>query len=329
MATRRSARRPIGRESARDGFVYHFRGRTITDPRELERIESLAIPPAWQQVEIARSPKAKVLAVGIDAAGRRQAIYNPSFRRRRDRQKFARMIDFGEALPELRARVDKDLASRRLSKAKAVACVVKLLDEENFRVGNRQYSRRHGSYGVTTLRREHVRVTRSRIYFDYTGKSAKHHQHSLPDPRLARAVGRLLELPGEAVFKYRTRSGRINEVTSKHINAYIKKHAGSRFSAKDFRTWGATRLAVEFMRSTPVAEKDEAYAAHMVAFVADRLGNTPAVARGSYIHPVMLQLAEAQDGPAQVADAGRKRRARKRFSVAEQCALQLLGEHST
>ena len=309
--------------------VYRLAGRKVTSAREIERLNALAIPPAWTEVEIARSPSAKVLARGRDAAGRTQTIYHPAYRRRRDREKFDRVTRFAEALPALRARVDRDLRRRSLSRDRVVAGVVRLIDRQFFRVGNVEYAKSTGSFGATTVRREHVRVTSETVLFDFVGKSGKRHRRRVRDPRVARLVARLMELPGPEVFRFFDEDGIVHRLDSRHVNAYVKRHMGEEFSAKDFRTWGGTLLAASLLFEADPAELADAKAAAAarraaVREVAERLGNTAAVAQSSYIDPRVLG---AFENPAAVERVRSARiRPRRYFGVEEQRTLRLLRE---
>ncbi|MFD5600237.1 DNA topoisomerase IB [Leucobacter sp. NPDC058333] len=320
---------PITRHRIDDEFVYRRDGRRLTAAKEIARIEALVIPPAWTDVQIARSPAAKVLARGIDAAGRTQMIYHPRFRQRREREKFARLGRFGTALPKLRARVDRDLRRRRLSRERVVACVIRLIDLEFFRVGNAEYAAQHGSYGVTTLREEHIEATGRSVRFDFVGKSGKRHERRVADPRIARLITRLEALPGDEVFRFFEDTGVSRRVSSKHVNAYVKRVMGEEFTAKDFRTWGGSRLALSsLLEHDEEAFRTETSAAaaarDAVRDAATRLGNTPAVTRSSYIDPRVLALAEDADARARLRKARTKMRPRAHLSVDEQCLLTLL-----
>ncbi|RGE21008.1 DNA topoisomerase IB [Leucobacter sp. wl10] len=322
-------RPPITREVADGGFVYRLNGRRIRARSEIERLNALAIPPAWTDVEIARSPAAKVLARGVDAAGRTQSIYSPAYRRRMERRKFDRLVRFAEALPRLRARVDRDLRRRRLSRDRVTACVIRLIDREFFRIGNAEYAKRYRSYGITTLREQHVHPSGDSVEFDFVGKSGKRQRRRVRDRRVARLLRRLTELPGPEVFRFFDEDDVDRRLSARHVNAYVKRHMGSEFSAKDFRTWGGTLIAVRRLLEVEAEELAEprsaaAAAREAVREAAETLGNTAAVTRSSYIDPRVL---EAFEDPRAV-ERLRRERARKRprrfFSVEEQCALSLL-----
>ncbi|MBO1902423.1 DNA topoisomerase IB [Leucobacter weissii] len=329
---RRAERRSltITRRREDDAFVYLRRGRRIRSRREIERIEALVIPPAWEEVRIAHSPRAKVLAIGVDQAGRRQSIYHPSFRRRREREKYARLTEFADALPKLRARVDRDLRRRGLPKDRVVACVIRLIDLHYFRVGNHRYAELHQSYGVTTLTEEHVEASAGGLRFDFTGKSGKRQRVRARDARAARVVSQLLEIPGPEVFRFFDEDGVLRRVRSRDVNAYVRRHTGGgAFTAKDFRTWGGTLIACAELfasdaESWASPESRAAATRAIVQRVAERLGNTPAVAKGSYIAPRLLELCEDPEA----IEAARRERSRLRerthFSVDEQSLVRIL-----
>lgn len=333
-AGRATPRSAILRESVEGGFVYRYRsnGRRISRQSEIRRIEALAIPPAWTSVEIARSSRAKVLARGVDAAGRRQAVYHPSFQRRREREKFERLLRFGEALPRLRAGADRDLRRHRLSRARVVAGVIRLIDLQFFRVGNPEYSRRYRSYGITTLRGEHVEASEHAVTFDFAGKHGKRQRRRVADQRIARLIARLKELPGDEVFRFFDEDGVVHDLTSRHVNEYVKRRMGEEFSAKDFRTWGGTLHAATLLHEAWAAgELDSPGAAaravkRIVREVAELLGNTPAVTRSAYIDPRVLAAAERPDVWGRLAPARARMRPRRHLAVEEQYALALLRE---
>lgn len=325
----RRRRLPITREVEDGAFVYRLRGRRIGSRRELERLDALAIPPAWTEVEIARSPSAKVLARGLDAAGRTQAIYHPAFRRRMDRRKFDRVVRFGEALPQLRARVDRDLRRRRLNRDRVTACVIRLIDRELFRVGNAEYAERYRSYGITTLRARHVRVSSDSVEFDFTGKSGRRQRRRVRDPRVARLLGRLNELPGRDVFRFFDEDDVVHPLRARHVNAYVKRHMGAEFSAKDFRTWGGTLIVVRALLESDAEELSDPRRAAAAARAAVReaseiLGNTTAVTRSSYVDPRVLAAFEDPAAVERLQRARARLAPRRHLSAEERCALLLL-----
>lgn len=329
MASRRGTALHLTREWRGDTPVYRFRGRIVTGARENDRINALAIPPAWTDVRIARSPRAKVLARGIDAAGRVQTIYHPAFRRKQDRRKFDRLSRFGRALPRLRARVDRDLRRRNLSKDRVTACVLRLIDLQFFRVGNAAYAKQHGSYGVTTLRDTHLTVSERAVGFDFVGKGGKRHRRRVEDPRVARLIERLLDVPGHEVFRFFDEDESLHRLHSRHVNKYVKRHMGKEFTAKDFRTWGGTVIvATALIETGPEqlrTERDRASAVRdAVRLAAERLGNTPAVTRESYVDPRVIAAAQRPTRLAELRSA--RIRPARYLTRDEQLTLRLLAK---
>jgi DNA topoisomerase I len=282
----------IRRKSAGKGFSYvGLDGKPLRDPTELRRIKSLAIPPAWTDVWICPSPRGHIQATARDAKGRKQYRYHPRWREVRDETKYGRMIDFGQALPAIRARVEADLTLPGLPREKVLAMVVRLLETTLIRVGNEEYARENRSYGLTTLQTRHVRVDGSHLRFRFRGKSGKQHDIDVADRRLARILRQCQELPGQALFQYRDDDGEYQQVDSGDVNAYLRDISGQDFTAKDFRTWTGTVLAAralhEFERfdSDAQAKKN---VVHAIERVAERLGNTRSVCRKCYVHPAVI-----------------------------------------
>jgi DNA topoisomerase IB len=281
----------IARAKAGRGFSYtHPDGSTVRDEETLNRIGGLAIPPAWTDVWICREPLGHLQAAGTDAAGRRQYRYHDGWRERRDAEKFDRMLEFAHRLPEVRRRVSADLKRRDLPREKALATAVRLLDLGSFRVGSESYARQNGSYGVATIQRSHVRVSGDSLVFDYRAKSGKRRRLTLVDPDLRPVVTRLKRRRHDhpELLAYRNGVG-WRDVRSLDVNTYVKEIAGNGFSAKDFRTWHGTVLAAVSLAlggevpAGVTARKRASTAA--VKDVAEFLGNTPAVARASYVDP--------------------------------------------
>jgi DNA topoisomerase IB len=281
------------------GFGYRDAdGRPITDSNELARIRALAIPPAYTRVWICSNPRGHLQATGYDARGRKQYRYHPRWREYRDLGKFDRILAFGKKLPVLRQRVRRDLALDGLPRDKLLALLVRLLDETLIRVGNDCYTRDNRSYGLTTLRTRHVRAQRGRLRFTFRGKSGQVREVELGDRRLVRIVRRVQQLPGQRLFQYIDDDGQLQPVDSGMVNDYLHAACSNgqvhEFSAKDFRTWGGTVHAARILACTPRPRKGGEQArrgalAKAVGEVAAILGNTPAVCRGSYIHPRVLE----------------------------------------
>ena len=274
------------------GFSYRdTRGLTIRDRATVDRIRSLAIPPAWSDVWIAPDPRGHLQATGRDARGRKQYRYHPAYRDRRERAKFDRLPEFLGSLPRIRAAVDADLARPGLPREKVLALVVRLLELTLIRVGNDEYARLNRSFGLTTLRSRHARVDGGQVRFVFKGKSGRRHDVTLRDRRLAAVVRRCRDLPGQELFQYVEPDGTRGVVRSEDVNAYLREAAGADVTAKDFRTWAGTSIAFEALRDAPPAE-GEAAARRAIAEAVDeaaaRLGNTRAVAQRSYVHPAVI-----------------------------------------
>jgi DNA topoisomerase I len=267
----------------------------VKDPDLLQRIRKLAIPPAYEDVWICRDPRGHLQATGLDARGRRQYRYHPDWRAMRDSAKFERMVEFGEALPKLRRCLRRDLALPGLPQEKVLAVVVALLDSTLVRVGNVEYARDNKSYGLTTLRDRHVKFIRDgRAVLQFRGKGGIEHEVAINDLRLARIVRHCHAVPGQHLFQYVGLDGLRHPVDSEQVNAYIAQAMGADFTAKDFRTWGATERAIALMSCTPLPEdasdaKIAACIMDTVKTVATELRNTPAVCRKSYINPAVFE----------------------------------------
>jgi DNA topoisomerase-1 len=274
------------------GFRYVGPDGSKPGPRVLARIAALRIPPAWRDVAINASPGAAVQAVGRDAAGRWQYRYHEAHEKRRETKKYARLLEFADALPRMRRAVARDLARRDLSRERVLACVLRILSTCFLRPGSQVYAEENGSYGIATLKREHVTVKGDLVSFDFPGKWGKRQHREIRDRSVARIVRQLVRVPGE-VFKYRNGDAKWVDVRRKHINAYIKEVMGASFSAKDFRTWAGT-LVCACALARVGADASESRAARrrkLVAAVKETaaiLGNTPAICRSSYITPRVL-----------------------------------------
>jgi DNA topoisomerase IB len=269
-------------------------GRKIRDPRTLARIATLAIPPAYEHVWICTNPRGHLQATGRDARGRKQYRYHADWRTARDDHKHSRMRDFGKALGRLRAAVRRDLKRPGLPREKVLALVVKLLDATQVRVGNKEYARSNGSFGLTTLRDRHARFpARGRALLRFRGKSGTEHDVLVDDARLAKLVRRCQDLPGQALFQYVDDDGTAHAIDSGLVNDYLRGRMGGEFTAKDFRTWHATLHALTLLGRTPLPERRSAAALRrctnaVVKEVASGLRNTPAVCRKSYINPAVF-----------------------------------------
>jgi DNA topoisomerase-1 len=288
---RRGGWRRLG--SSRRFRYVDSRDRRITDPVKLSRIEALVIPPAWRDVWISPNASAKLQATGVDAAGRRQYLYHPDYRAAQEEAKFRRLVLFGERLPRLREAMAEDMTSTALSRQRVCAIAMRLVDDAWFRVGSERYARTSRTYGITTLRKRHVRVRGHRLRFCFRTKHAALVRTTLVDDELAGAVRELLALPGGSrVFRFES-DGELRALTGAILNEYVRAHLGEEFTAKDFRTWGGTlAAAVALAERGPVEEEAEAKRAIAAAMrhAGERLGNTAAVARASYVSPAVIEL---------------------------------------
>ena len=282
----------IRRRRAGRGFVYvGVDGVRVRDAETLDRITRLAIPPAWRHVWICPVAHGHIQASGRDARGRKQYRYHARWRAVRDDTKYARMAAFAAALPAVRRRVDADLKRPGLPREKVLAAVVRLLETTCIRVGNAEYARANGSFGLTTLRAHHVDVDGATLTFEFRGKGGREHRVGVNDRRLARVVVRCQELPGQELFQYVDTDGARRVVDSGDVNAYLREASGDDFTAKDFRTWTGTVLAAVALAAAG-APRSKTHAkrtvVHAVGRVAVALGNTPAICRKSYVHPVVV-----------------------------------------
>jgi DNA topoisomerase-1 len=279
--------------SQRRGFRYEdSRGRAITDDAALERIDSLRIPPAWKDVWISPRASAKLQATGVDKAGRRQYLYHPVYRARQEQAKYDKLVRFAERLPELRRTMDEHLDREPLSFEWTAALAVRLINEGWFRVGNERYARSYKTFGITTLRKSHVCVRGSKITFRFRAKHRVLCHSVLADAELAAAMKELMALPGgRLLFRY-TRDGETYNLGARKLNEYIREYMGEEFTAKDFRTWGGTLVAAIQLAEAEPAESATAQKRTVAAVmrkVGERLGNTPAVARASYVSPAVVE----------------------------------------
>ena len=284
----------LKRTPAGDGFAYHdAQGRLVRDAKALDRIRSLAIPPAWTDVWICPRATGHIQATGRDVKGRKQYRYHDGWSRHASESKFERLPAFARALPKLRKRVETDLNRRSVSRDKVLATAVRLLELTLIRVGNAQYAKQNRSYGLTTLNKRHLDLTGTALTFAFRGKSGVEHEVRVRDRRLATVVRSLRDLPGQQLFKYRDAEGTLCAITSDDVNAYVREAMGDGFSAKDFRTWAGTVSAARALRemdppSSPTDAKRRITVC--VKAVAGLLGNTPTVCRSSYVHPAVFDL---------------------------------------
>jgi len=282
----------FGRKRTAKGFRYvDTQGRPIKDEKQLARIRSLAIPPAWEKVWICPYANGHLQATGYDARQRKQYRYHKAWRAIRDEAKFEHIIDFALHLPAIRERIDADLAQPGLTRDKVLALVVSLLETTMIRVGNDEYARSNRSFGLTTLRNRHVEVNGGRIAFRFKGKSRVEHAIEIQNARLARLVRKIKELPGQELFQYIDDDGKRHAIDSSDVNDYLKRITGRDYTAKDFRTWSGTVHTFHALWTAGPCENESQAKQHVLAAIsaaASRLGNTPSICRKCYVHPLII-----------------------------------------
>ena len=310
-------------------FVYRqANGKPLNDARHISRIQKLAIPPAYTAVWICPQPQGHIQATGLDARGRKQYRYHADWRLVKNQDKFDRLSDFGAALPSIRANVNRDLvafSSVDVQRNSVLAALVRLLDTTLVRVGNEEYARSNGSFGLTTLRKRHVDVQGSELHLRFRGKSGVEHDLRFANSRIARIVRRCQTLPGQELFHYVATTGEVHSVGSADVNAYLEAACKGKFTAKDFRCWHASVLALQLWRKLSKAEQLEPTATQanrLLAEVASHLGNTLAVCRKSYVHPRVLALL-AGEAESHKTSAGRAKR-RLGLTAGEQDFLAMM-----
>jgi len=275
------------------GFFYRYpgTGEIVREERVLTRIENLKVPPAWEEACIARSPSAKVQAIGYDSAGRLQYLYHPRYRERKEREKFERILSFADALPEMRRVTSNHLRHKDLDREKVLAAMTRLMNAAYLRVGDERYARRYKTYGIATLRRKHLHIEGDIMTFEYTGKWGQVQRKVVTDARLRRIVEECAALPGYEIFKYRDDSGEVRDVKARDLNAYVKEVMGEEFTPKDFRTWAGSLIAAVKLAELGTTEDTKQAEENVLAAVDDvakRLGNTRDIARASYISPRVI-----------------------------------------
>jgi DNA topoisomerase-1 len=302
-------RKRIGRAWA----YFDAQGKRITDRGEIDRLNSVGLPPAYTGAWFCSHPNGHLQATGIDARGRKQYRYHPDFRSKRDSAKFDGLLEFGRALPKLRRRVERDVCRRTLSRDTVLAAIVRLLDTEHIRVGNEAYARDNKSFGATTLRSRHLKRKGSALTMRFTGKHGIVHEAAITDSNLKRIVKRCQDLPGQMLFQYVNGSGDPQAVSSSDVNDYIREATGGEFTAKHFRTWGASVIAFDQLLKKSDAARISVKT--VVEPVAEALGNTVAMSRKAYVHPALIEAIKEE--PRDPLDGMDRPRARKWLSSAE------------
>ena len=301
-------------------WAYYEGDKRVTDRDTIERLNSIALPPAYKDAWFCKDPDGHLQATGIDDRGRKQYRYHPEFRARAEASKFAGLAEFGKALPKIRRKVDKDLKKRSLSRDKVVAAVVRLLDDDYLRVGSEEYAKHNQSYGATTLLSRQVKDDGRKVRMRFKGKSGVQQEVTITDRTLRRIVRQLQELPGQALFQYVNGDGNPHPISSTEVNDYIREASGGDFTAKHFRTWGATVLAFEQMLKK--ADDARISVRTMIEPVAEALGNTIAMSRKAYVHPALI--AAVKDNPRDPLKGLERPRSRKWLSSCEVALIPFL-----
>jgi len=317
----------VERKGKNGNFRYFKDGEPLKSKEDLERINSLVIPPAWEQVRICPFPNGHLQVTGLDVKQRKQYMYHPTWTKFRNQTKFYKMAAFGKMLPKIRQQVDEDLDLRGMPQRKVVALVIRLMEETHIRIGNDCYAKQNKSYGLSTLRSRHVQVSRGKMKFSFIGKKGKEHSISVRNKKLIKLVNRCEEIPGWEVFKYIDENGEKKAIDSGMVNRYIQEITGDLFSAKDFRTWGGTKIFFEKLREmefpkTEKEKKSNILAAYDAA--AEALGNTRSVCRSSYVHPRVVDLYETGEILPYFEKVERKRSIKPHISHTEEVLLDLL-----
>ena len=295
-------------------------GKRITDRNEIERLNAIALPPAYTDAWFCKDSNGHIQATGKDARGRKQYRYHADFRAKKDASKYDGCREFGEALPKLRRKVEADLRKRSLERDTVLAAVVRLLDTEYIRIGNEAYAKANKSFGATTLRSRHLKKVGSRLSMRFTGKHGIVHEVTLTDRNLKRIVSKCQDLPGQNLFQYVGEDGEPKAVTSADVNDYIREATGSDFTAKHFRTWGASVIFFEQLLES--AEQQRLSLKTVLEPVAEALGNTPAMSRKSYVHPCLIEA--LQENPRDPLSGMDRPRERRRLTSAETGFLKFL-----
>lgn len=291
----------ISRRKYGKGYQYFDENnQKITDKKTLRRLRNLVIPPMWSEVMICRFDDGHIQAIGRDLKGRKQYIYHSVYEKLKQEEKFNKMIDFGEHLPKIREKIISDLSIKKWSKNKVLALLVSILDEYGIRIGNKQYRNKNETYGLTTLRRKHLTIEEDELIFSFKGKSNKQREVHIDDEELIPFIKKSAELPGYEIFRYKDDKGKFHDVDSDEVNQYIHQHMGGEFSSKDFRTWAASRLAIEFYPQAFIEQKNgsrKKFSNIVIKMVAEELGNTPSVCKNYYVHPTIFNKIDSKEIP--------------------------------
>lgn len=312
------------------GFEYLKNGEPVKNKKELERIKKLVIPPGWEKVKICHLKNGHLQAVGTDDKNRKQYLYHPHWGEIRNQTKFYKMIAFGKKLPKIRARVDHDLDLPDMPKRKVLALVIRLMEETHIRIGNACYAKKNKSYGLSTLRKRHVQVSEGGMIFKFVGKRGKEHSVSIRDKELVDLVNQCEDIPGWEVFKYFDEDGEKHTIDSGMVNEYIQEISGEIYSAKDFRTWSATKIFFEKLREIGYVEDEKENKSNIIkAFdaAAEALNNTRSVCREYYVHPLVVELYESGGIVPYFEKVDRKRTTKPNLSQTEEVLLEMISNY--
>lgn len=285
----------ISRIRTGDGFEYYYNNKKLDSEKQLQRINDLVIPPAWENVWICKYANGHIQCTGLDLRGRKQYRYHALWQKSRNESKFSRLIDFGNAVKKLRKQITSDLRKKTLSEDKVIATVLALMNETHIRVGNNHYEKTNKSYGLTTLKDRHVEISGEKIHFSFVGKKGIHHSISLRNKRLARIVKQCRDIPGKALFQYFDQDGNRHTLDSGQVNSYIRKYTKDSFTTKDLRTWSASVCALHHFLNSGSADNETARkkkTVEVLDLVSEQLGNTRTVCKKYYVHPQILSLYE-------------------------------------
>lgn len=319
----------IERRKKGRGFQYLKNGEPIDSEEDLERIKKLVIPPGWENVKICPYPNGHLQVVGLDSRQRKQYMYHADWTEFRNRTKFFKMAAFGKVLPKIRKRVDEDLDQKGMPQQKVLALIVRLMEETHIRIGNDTYARQNKSYGLSTLRSRHVKVSRGKMRFNFIGKRGKEHSITVQDKKLVKLVNKCEEIPGWEVFKYIDEAGNKKTVDSGMVNSYIQEVSDELFSAKDFRTWSATKIFFETLREIGYVEEEKENKSNIIKAydtTAEALGNTRSVCRSYYVHPMVVEAYETGDIVTYFKKVERKRTSKPHFSQTEEVLLEMISD---
>lgn len=320
----------IERKKKDDTFYYLKEGKPLRNKEELERISKLVIPPGWKEVKICPLHNGHLQAIGIDAKKRKQYLYHPHWGEFRNQTKFFKMTAFGKVLPKIRAQVDEDLDLPKLPQRKVLALVIRLMEETHIRIGNDCYARENKSYGLSTLRKRHVKFSKGKMKFNFLGKRGVEHSVTVRNKKLIKLINQCEDIPGWEVFKYYDEEGVKHTIDSGMVNEYIQEISGELYSAKDFRTWSATKIFFEKLRElgyTPDEKENKANLLKAYDAAADALGNTRSVCRSYYVHPHVVQLYETGGIVPYFEKVEKKRTTKPNLSQTEEILLELLADY--